>query len=113
MAVAMDRPDIAKKAENYQPQPDPMAQRAQELTLAEQEANAAKDMALAENAKARTVKTYAEAQEKAEGIAPKMAQAQANVAKTISEINTSELDSAVNAADRLRPQPDRAGKNVK
>jgi hypothetical protein len=53
LADQLDRPDIARMISEYQPQPDPMAQKAQELQLAEIEAKVQKDKALALNAIAR------------------------------------------------------------
>ena len=57
-----DYPDLAKETEEYQPQPDPMQQQMMQLEMAEKQAKAKKEEALAQNALARTQQTMVKAQ---------------------------------------------------
>lgn len=52
-----DYPDIAKETREFEPQPDPMQQQMMQLQMAELEAKARKEDALAKNALARTEQT--------------------------------------------------------
>jgi len=109
MATAMDRPDIAKMIEEYKPQPDPMQQKAQELELAEKEANAAKDAALAENAMARTRNVDAKTQKEMAHLPTDEAQKQANVAKTYNDMDNDAINAVANLEKATQQQT--GGKN--
>jgi len=90
MAEAMDRPDIAKEILGFKPQPDPMQQEMAKTELGKGKAEAAKDMALADNAQARTKESAVKAAAMAANIKPDVLGklADANKKKADADANT-------------------------
>jgi multidrug efflux pump subunit AcrA (membrane-fusion protein) len=101
LAETMDRPDIARAVETYQPQPDPMAQAMSEAQLAQAKANAAKDAALAENAMARTALEKVKAQKEAAGSDAEVAGKYADVAKKMADIDIAKADTVIKAQQAM------------
>ncbi len=91
-ADLMDFPATADKIREYVPQPDPMAQQAQQLELAKLGGEAQKEQALADNASARAEQVRSETQNRGAGLDAEIAGKYANVAKTYSDIENSGRD---------------------
>jgi hypothetical protein len=105
LADNLDRPDVAQMINEYQPQPDPMAQMQAQLALQKMEAEAAKDKALAANAMARTENTAAKTKKELASMDADISNKYADATKKMAEVNQKdrELDQAgmekvVNAA---------------
>lgn len=110
MAQAMDRPDIAKMIERYEPQPDPIAQKAQELELANMEAEAQKSAALAENAMARSRNVDAKTQKELHQVPLDDAKKAADIQATNNKMQTDALDSLSRMNDSVTKATQSIGK---
>ena len=97
LADQLDRPDIAQMITEYQPQPDPMAQKARELELAQMEANVQKDKALAMNALARTENERGKTNKELAMTDADMANKYADVAKKMADIDQGDADRVIKA----------------
>jgi len=97
LAEQLDRPDIAQMIAQYQPAPDPMAQQAQQLQMAQMEANVQKDKALAANAMARTENVAAKTKKDVAMTDADMANKYADVSKKMSEIDQKSAELGIKA----------------
>jgi len=102
MADAMDRPDIAKMVETYQPQPDPMTQAHAEADLGEKQSSTAKNMALAKSADARARNEDVKTQKEVGSMDADLAKKYADVNKTMSDMETSQAKVGIDAAKAVR-----------
>jgi len=98
MASAMDRPDIAKMIEEYEPQPDPMQQEMAKAELEGKKASNAKDAALAENALARSRSVDNEIARVNENKPLDQAKKKADVEKTYGDMSNAEMNTAATIA---------------
>jgi len=113
LAEQLDRPDIAQMITEYQPQPDPMAQKAQQLQMAQMEANVEKDKALAMNAMARTENERGKTNKELAMTDADMANKYADVATKMAGIdqkNTEVLTKAHEAGTKRRQSNQKGGK---
>ncbi len=101
MATAMDRPDIAKIVEEYQPQPDPMQQAMGEAELKEKEANVNKDNALAENAMARTRNVDGKTMKEADNNPLDKAKKATDISATQNKMDTDSMNAMANMQKAL------------
>ena len=87
LADTLGHPEIAEIIRNYEPQPDPMQVQAMQVELAEKQAKAQKEAALAQNAMARTQLTAVKAQKDAKLIDPEVGSKYIELAKELKELN--------------------------
>jgi len=102
MAENMDKPEIADLIRTYRPQPDPMQQALVEAQLETEKANAAKDMALAKNAEARTQHEMVKAQKEAAGIDADVAGKYADANLKISQAQQGEIKTQADAYNKIK-----------
>ncbi len=91
-AELMDFPVTAEKIREYVPQPDPTAEQAKQLELAKMGAEAEKEAALGDNARARAEQVRSETAGKGMGLEADVAAKYAGVAKTYSDIDNEARD---------------------
>jgi hypothetical protein len=102
MAEAMDRPDIAKEILGFTPQPDPMQQEMAQTELEKGKAEAAKDMALAENAQARTIESKAKAAQMAASIEPDILNKMADTRKKVADADANTISKQADAYSKVK-----------
>jgi len=102
MAENMDRPDIARKALTFQPQPDPMQQATAEMQLEEMRARASKDHALAANAMARTEETQIKAALDAASLDADLSNKYADVASKAENISNERVKTSADAYAKIK-----------
>jgi len=100
LADQLERPDIAQLITEYQPQPDPMAQQAAQLQMAQMAANVKKDEALAANAMARTQNVAGKTQKDAVMIDADMANKYADVHKKLAEVDQGDIKARTEAGSK-------------
>jgi len=92
LAEALDRPDIAKLIEQYEPQPDQLEIMEKQAEIEYLKAKAMKEQALAQNALGRTKQTEVKAQKEMLSIDPEVGQKYADLAKKYAEIEKLEKE---------------------
>ncbi len=97
LAEQLDRPDIAQMISSYQPQPDPMAQEFQKAELEGKKASNAKDMALAENAMARSRSVDGQTKKGAAMLDGEVANKYADVSTKMSDIEGDQRKDTIKA----------------
>ena len=97
LADQLDRPDIAQMITEYQPQPNPMAQKAAELELQKKSAEVKKDEALAANAMARTQNVASKTKKDTIMTDADMANKYADVAKKMAEVDQGDTETLIKA----------------
>jgi hypothetical protein len=102
MAEAMDRPDIAKEILGFTPQPDPMQQEMAMAELDKKKAEGAKDMALAENAQARTIESKAKAAQMAANIKPDVLNKMADARKKVADADANNVAKQADAYSKIK-----------
>ena len=100
LAEQLDRPDIAQMILQYQPPgPTEQEQQAEQLQLAQMDANAKKDNALAVNAMARAEQVASTTKQSEAGLDAKIANSYADVSTKMASVDQKDTELKIKAAD--------------
>ncbi len=100
LAEQLDRPDIAQMILQYQPPgPTEQEQQAEQLQLAQMDANAKKDNALAVNAMARAQQVASTTKQNEAGLDAKIANSYADVSTKMASVDQKDTELKIKAAD--------------